>query len=200
MALAANFAEVCLSLLRNSCDNDVAHWLFRSVIYICIYIYVYIYRGLQLWQHYTCRFSLWVRDAGLAFFKPRKHCHIWWLMIYLTLSSEEILVSLARNPKLIGPQTFADKIWVVPVKLLCISMFNISKIGHKSILGTVKAKKILWHMHSAPVSKFKHFQWRNFWWELLYFWNVCHFHGWAPELITQVWSVWLLPERLHKSW
>ena len=145
-------AQVCWETLVMM----ILHTGYFEVSYI--YIYVYIERGLQLWQHYACRFSLWVRDAGLAFFKPRKHCHIWWLMIYLTLSSEEILVSLARNPKLIGPQTFADKIWVVPVKLLCISMFNISKIGHKSILGPVKAKKNLWHMHSAPVSKFKHFQ------------------------------------------
>ena len=45
--------------------------------------------------------------------------------------------------KLTGPQTFADKRWVGPVKLLCIIMFNISKIRPKSLLGPVKAQKFL---------------------------------------------------------
>ena len=36
----------------------------------------------------------------------------------------------------------ADKIWVGQVKLLCITMFNISQIRPKSLLGPVKAIKI----------------------------------------------------------
>ena len=43
--------------------------------------------------------------------------------------------------KLTGPQTLADKRWVGPVKILCIIMFEISKIRPKSILGLVKAQK-----------------------------------------------------------
>ena len=47
----------------------------------------------------------------------------------------------ADTAKLTGPRTFADKRWVGPVKLLCIIMFNISKIRPKSLLGPVKAQK-----------------------------------------------------------
>ena len=43
--------------------------------------------------------------------------------------------------KLTGPRTLADKRWVGLVKLLCIIMFDISKIRPKSILGLVKAQK-----------------------------------------------------------
>ena len=43
--------------------------------------------------------------------------------------------------KITGPRTFADKRWVGPVKLLCIIMFNISKIRPKSLFGPVKAQK-----------------------------------------------------------
>ena len=43
--------------------------------------------------------------------------------------------------KLTSPWTFADKKWVGPVKLLCIIMFNISKIRSKSLLGPVKAQQ-----------------------------------------------------------
>ena len=45
--------------------------------------------------------------------------------------------------KLTGPRTLADKRWVGPVKLLCITMFDISKIRQKSVLGLVKCPKIL---------------------------------------------------------
>ena len=41
--------------------------------------------------------------------------------------------------KLTGPRTLADKRGVGPVKLLCIIMFDISKIRPKSISGPVKA-------------------------------------------------------------
>ena len=49
----------------------------------------------------------------------------------------------ADTAKLTGPRTFADKRWVGPVKLLCIIMFNISKIRSKSPFGPVKAQKFL---------------------------------------------------------
>ena len=49
----------------------------------------------------------------------------------------------ADTTKLTGPRKFADKRWVGPVKLLCIIMFNISKIRPKSLLGQVKAQKSL---------------------------------------------------------
>ena len=42
--------------------------------------------------------------------------------------------------KLTGPRTLADKKWVGPVKLLCIIMFDISKIRPKSILSLVEAQ------------------------------------------------------------
>ena len=48
---------------------------------------------------------------------------------------------LADTANLTGPRTLADKRWVGPVKLLCIIMFDISKIRPKSILGPVKAQK-----------------------------------------------------------
>ena len=47
------------------------------------------------------------------------------------------------SAKLNGAWTVADKRWVEPVKLLCIIMFDISKIRPKSILGLVKAQKVL---------------------------------------------------------
>ena len=49
----------------------------------------------------------------------------------------------ADTAKQTGPRTFADKRWVGPVKLLCIIMFNISKIRSKSPFGPVKAQKFL---------------------------------------------------------
>ena len=42
--------------------------------------------------------------------------------------------------KFTGPRTLADKRGVGPVKLLCIIMFDISKIRPKSILGPVEAQ------------------------------------------------------------
>ena len=49
--------------------------------------------------------------------------------------------AVSDTTKLTGPWTLADKRWVGPVKLLCITMFDISKIGPKSILGLAKTKK-----------------------------------------------------------
>ena len=45
---------------------------------------------------------------------------------------------------LTSPRTFVDKRWIGPVKLLCIIMFNVSKIRPKSLLGPVKAQKFSW--------------------------------------------------------
>ena len=45
---------------------------------------------------------------------------------------------ISRHCETYHPRTFADKNWIRPVKLLCIIMF---KIGPKSLLGPVKAKK-----------------------------------------------------------
>ena len=50
-------------------------------------------------------------------------------------------VNLTDTAKLTGPRTLADKWWVGPVKLLCIIMFDISKIRPKSFPGPVKAQK-----------------------------------------------------------
>ena len=49
----------------------------------------------------------------------------------------------ADTAKLTSPRTFADKRWVGSVKLLCMIMFNISKIRPKSLLGPVKDQKFL---------------------------------------------------------
>ena len=54
--------------------------------------------------------------------------------------------------KLTGPRTLADKSWVGPVKLLCIIMFDISKIRPKSILGPVKAQKFSQCLFPAFIS------------------------------------------------
>ena len=67
---------------------------------------------------------------------------------------------LADTAKLTGPRTFADKRWVGPVKLLCIIMFNISRIRPKSLLGPVKAQKFSRCLYWAfpdyrPVAAFK---------------------------------------------
>ena len=48
---------------------------------------------------------------------------------------------VSHTAKLTGPRILADKRWVGPVKLLCITMFDISKIRPKSLLGPVKTKK-----------------------------------------------------------
>ena len=62
----------------------------------------------------------------------------------LVTAASSFAANLAADPdtaKLTGPRTLADKRWVGPVKLLCIIMFDISKIRPKSNLGPVKAQK-----------------------------------------------------------
>ena len=51
--------------------------------------------------------------------------------------------TISDNAKLNGPRTLADKRWVGPVKCLCITMFDISKMKVKSVLGTVKTQEFL---------------------------------------------------------
>ena len=66
------------------------------------------------------------------------------LIINFLLYFRIYILVIMRNTdtaKLTGPWTLADKRWVGPVKLLCIIMFDISKIRPKSILGPVKAQK-----------------------------------------------------------
>ena len=71
------------------------------------------------------------------------HCLLYIYMIFFRRNSARIQADTA---KLTGPQTFADKRWVLVgmVKLLCIIMFNIGKIRPKSLLGPVKAQKFSW--------------------------------------------------------
>ena len=56
-------------------------------------------------------------------------------------------VAPTDTAKLTGPRTLADKKWVGPVKLLCIIMFDISKIRSKFLFGPVKAQKFSWCLH-----------------------------------------------------
>ena len=67
---------------------------------------------------------------------------------------------VADTAKLTDPRTFADKRWVGTVKLLCIIMFNISKIWPKSLLGPVKTQKFslclwwIWEHHVDLIMRF----------------------------------------------
>ena len=65
----------------------------------------------------------------------------YWTSMYRTRRTDEKLVTFTDTAKLDGPRTFTGKNWVGPVKLLCIIMFRISKIGPKSLFGLVKAPK-----------------------------------------------------------
>ena len=73
----------------------------------------------------------------------------WWNVRHLSDDAMWSIVKLhgkhqtnvTDTAKLTGPRTLADKRWVGPVKLLCITMFDISKIRPKSVLGPVKAQK-----------------------------------------------------------
>ena len=66
-----------------------------------------------------------------------------YIYIFLEKSTVELALHVIHSDtaKLTGHRTLADKRWVGPVKLLCIIMFDISKIRPKSILGPVKAQK-----------------------------------------------------------
>ena len=57
------------------------------------------------------------------------------------IRSSATMVVTTDTAKLTGSRTLADKRWVGPVKLLCVIMFDISKIRPKSILSLVKAQK-----------------------------------------------------------
>ena len=115
------------------------------------------HEGLQLLQFFIVIFivawylrCLWV-PRGFSFWVVAIMSDEWTEL--LMISKATCIITLlwfwlwgkADTTKLTGPQTLADKRWVGPVKLLCIIMFNISKIRPKSILGPVKAEKIpLW--------------------------------------------------------
>ena len=70
-----------------------------------------------------------------------------------TLGARASADMVSDTAKLTTPPTLADKRWVGPVKLLCIIMFDISKIRPKCIHGPVKAQKFsqcLWFWHQKP--------------------------------------------------
>ena len=69
--------------------------------------------------------------------------------------------------KLTGPRTFADKRWVGPVKLLCIIMFNISKIRPKSVFGPVKAQKFSRCLYFTLKSQGQGHSQGHIWWSHL---------------------------------
>ena len=78
-------------------------------------------------------------------------------IIFLQILTIYTIVIIKYTPypdtmKLSGPRPLADKRWVGPVKLLCIIMFDISKIRPKSILRLVKAQKFSRCLHILPMT------------------------------------------------
>ena len=65
-------------------------------------------------------------------------CHLDPLYFYMVPQTSDDDTDTA---KLTSPWTLADKRWVGLVQLLCITMFDISKIKPKSVLGPLKAQK-----------------------------------------------------------
>ena len=77
--------------------------------------------------------SLWLGDVIWS----NRH---WSTLVQVRWHKPHYPNNAANTTKLTGPRTLADKKGG-PVKLLCIIMFDISKIRPKSILGPVKAQK-----------------------------------------------------------
>ena len=93
------------------------------------------------------------------------------------LGQVKLQVGQADTVKLTGPWTLADK-RVGPVKLLCIIMFDISKVRPKSILGPMKAQKF-----SRCLGKGI---WAKIFYYILYKQIVNHFGSWAIKNLGYV--------------
>ena len=120
--------------------------------------------------------SIWWRHHGNSFSFHR--------LLFRTLTEATKYTYLADTAKLTGPRTFADKRWVGLVKLLCIIMFNISKIRPKSLFGPVKAQKfsrcLIWSILSMLYHQLylDHISLRNKIWFTVTLWRI----GW--RLVT----------------
>ena len=90
-------------------------------------------------------------------------------------------LSATDTAKITGPRILADKRWVGPVKLLCIVMFDISKIRPKSILGRWKPKSFCSVWCKTAVTPV-HYQWSycslalSHW----YNWELLNFYQYLP--------------------
>ena len=126
--------------------------------------WLYLMLNYLQWLHkdetdYTLWFSHWLTNGSLIEryrFRQNADCiSIYWATAanlhdfyhgerYHDKTIDKWHDPIADTAKLTGPRTLTDKRWVGPVKLLCIIMFDISKIRPKSIFGPVKAQKFSW--------------------------------------------------------